>query len=266
MKKVGLITLLAITIAIIVIIYVQENDIKLDFSKVKEISFSQLTSMEDIENLDGKKVKILGYMSPVSPYGYSYMYLTSSPYSTDIFNEGEYTSIAVYTAGQAIAYSNHPVYVTGKLVVEDITDSQEMSYSYRIKDAVIENATADQVSDNIKKYFALADDNILNDLNNLFGQVDMLIYFDEYKEVGYITEEQLTAIDLTQMDTLIQKVQAYNDTTYDTIISVLEQLKPIAENLNTLLDEKKYSEFVNQKEQFEELYYEFYYYIGEFSV
>ena len=266
MKKTGLVLLLVLTIAIIAIIYIQEEEIKFDFTKVTEVSFNDISSMEKIEQLDGKKVKILGYMSPVSPYGYSYIYLTSTPYSTDVFNEDEYTSIAAYTDGKAISYSNHPVYVTGKLVVENITDTQEQSYGYRIVEAQIENATVDQVSDVVKKYIVLANDNILSDLNALFGQVDMLVYFDEYKELEYINEEKLTQIDISKMDSLIQKINNYNESTYDTIVNVLEQLKVLSTDLNKLLEEKKYSEFVNKKEKFEELYYEFYYYIAQFKV
>lgn len=266
-SKLPVILLVGLAVVILVVMYFVENDIEIDFREIKEISFSDITSMEDIEKLAGKKVKLLGYISPLSPYGYPYIYLTDTPYSTDVFVEGKYNSIAVYSKdGVAIGYSNHPVYVTGEIVIEEITDSQDVSYGYRIKDAVIENATIEQVDGMVKKFFMLAQDDVLNDLNELFGQMDMLVYFDEYKADEIIKEEDLNKIDIEKIEALKQKVQAYNDESYNTIISVLDKLNTISTELNSLLEQSKYTEFANQKEAFEQAYYEFYYYVAEFKV
>lgn len=266
-KKIGVIVLVILSICIIAMLYIQENDIEFDFRKVNDISFSQLNSMEDIQKLNGKKVRILGYMSPASPYNSSCTYITDKPYSTEVFQEEKYNTMAVYSKdNKVIDYSNHPVYITGDLVVGEITDEQENSYKYRIQNAQIENAKLDQVEGLVKKYLILAQDNVLNDLNTLFGQVDMFIYFEEYKELEYMKEENLSSIDIERINTLIQVVNNYNDTTYNTIKNVLEELKSIAQDLNKLLEDKEYNKFIEQKEKFEDIYYEFYYYIGEFSV
>lgn len=266
-SKLSVILLVGLTVVILIAMYFVESDIEIDFRDVKEISFSDMSSMEDIENLEGKKVKLLGYISPLSPYGYSYIYLTDTPYSTDVFIEGKYNSIAVYSKdGVAIGYSNHPVFVTGEIVIEEITDSQDMTYSYIIKDAIIENATIDQVDGMVKKFFMLAQDDVLNDLNELFGQIDMFVYLDEYKDDEIIKEEDLRKIEIEKIEGLKQKVEIYNDESYNTLVSVLDKLNAISIELNRLLEESKYVEFANQKEAFEQAYYEFYYYVAEFKV
>lgn len=266
-RKLTIGIIILIPIVILTILLVKESNFEFDFRKVNEISFSQLNNMSDIQDLKGKKVKILGYMSPNSAYGASYIYLSSKPYATDVFKEGTFNSIAVYSKdNKIIEYSNYPVYVTGDLVLGDFKDTQDFSYKYRIENAQIENATLSQVSGLVKKYLILAQDNVLDGLNAIFGQIDMLIYFDEYKELGYIKEEDLSKIDIEGIDTLIQRVEQYNDETYNTIKSVLEQLKTVGTDLNGLIDKKNYDKLVEQKEQFEKVYYEFYYYIAEFGV
>lgn len=264
-RKWIIVLLILIPVIIVMGMLIKDFDIEFNLKEIHDISFRQFNNINDVKQYDGKRVRIMGYVSPMT-YGVSYIYLTSKPYATDIFVEGEYSSIAVYSKdGKIIPHSNYPVYVTGDLVFGDFEDTQGNKYKYRIENAEVVNATLEQVEGLVEKYYILAQDNILNGLNNVLGQMDKMIYYDEYKEMGY-EESFLEAVDIASIDALSQRVEQYNDETYDTVGQVLTNLKTMANELNELLEKKDYDKFVEYKEKFEEIYYNFYYYIREFSV
>ena len=51
-------------------------------TEVTELSFAKANSIEEIEELDGKKVAIIGYMSTLSPINGEFMYLMNMPYQS----------------------------------------------------------------------------------------------------------------------------------------------------------------------------------------
>lgn len=149
------------------------------------LSFSASASIETLKALDGKQVRITGYMATLSPLDGSYIYLMNMPYQSCPFCVPNTTQLAntmaVYApAGEKFEFTDRPVQITGTLKVEDRTDDYGYNYNYYIDGARCETVDLSSVSQEYALYQSLAEDGVIADVNAMFDYLMFVCQWTEY--------------------------------------------------------------------------------------
>jgi len=165
---------------------------------VTEIRFSDAVSLESIEQLNGQKVSIIGYMATMSPISGKYMYLMNMPYQSCPFCLPNTTqlsnTIAVYAPeGKTFEYTDQAIRITGTMALEDMVDEFGYAYNYRITDASYEIVDLSTVSEEYALWQAIATDGIVAELNEMFDYLYFLCQWTEYQ--GSYTNESGAAVE-----------------------------------------------------------------------
>ena len=159
---------------------------------VTEIRFNDAVSLESIEQLNGQKVSIIGYMATMSPISGKYMYLMNMPYQSCPFCLPNTTqlsnTLAVYAPeGKTFEYTDQAIRITGTMAIEDMVDEFGYAYNYRITDASYEIVDLSTVSEEYALWQAIATDGIVAELNEMFDYLYFLCQWTEYQ--GSYTDE-----------------------------------------------------------------------------
>ncbi|SES88084.1 hypothetical protein [Anaerobranca gottschalkii] len=224
-------------------------------SEVVELSFSDTLSFEEIKKLDGKKVSIVGFMSTTSPLDGSYIYLQNMPYQSCPFcvpnTNVLANTIAVYAPkGQSFKFTDLPVKVTGKLIVEDITDQLGYFYNYRIVDADIERANVQSLSREIRIYTELVEKGFVDLFIDILEKVDRAVGHHRYN----IDRGELETIDIERFSEIEEMFIGLNKDDYRDILDVIDQLKNIAEKVNGFIEEENWGELILLSRSLEDIF------------
>ena len=149
----------------------------------KMLSFSQAQSVENIKDMNGQTVSMIGYMSTLSPVSGKFMYLMNLPYQSCPFCIPNTTTlsntIAVYAKNE-FEFTDRAIQVVGTLEVGDWTDEFGYQYSYRIKDATYEILNTEDMSDELKQWQALAASGVVGDIYAMYDYVNFICFWAEY--------------------------------------------------------------------------------------
>ena len=234
-----------------------------------ELKFSDSTDFETIKALDGKSVTITGYMATLSPLSGDYIYLMNLPYQSCPFcvpnSQQLANTMAVYAAkGVKFEFTDRPVKITGNMKIEDYTDEYGYFYNYRIVDAKYETVDLSQVSAEYALYQALAADGVTAEINEMFNYLMFLCSWTDYQGSG--TDESGNAIsyylypgdaqEILAMEApygyaaeeaedyfpgLINRVRAVGGDSLESLVSMIENARSLAEYARGELDSGNYS-------------------------
>ena len=161
------------------------------------LSFSDATSIETINSLNGKTVTIVGYMATLSPISGKYMYLMNMPYQSCPFCVPNTTQLAntmaVYAPdGKTFTFTDQAVRITGKMQTGEYTDEFGYVYNYRIVNAACEEIDLATVSENYKLWQTIASDGIVAEVNAMFDYLHFICCWPTY--TSSYTDEDGTEI------------------------------------------------------------------------
>jgi hypothetical protein len=224
------------------------------------LSFAQTMSVDNIKDLDGKKVQMMGYMSTLSPINGQFMYLMNLPYQSCPFCIPNTTTlsntIAVYAKnGDEFSFTPEAIMIRGTLEVGSWTDEFGYNYDYRIKDATFEVVKADELSEELKTWQALAASGVIADVYNMFDYVYFTCFWAEYTaEFGggadyiypddvpnFLNGQFAECMKEDYFDKLIAKVEEVDKTAFKDLIDSINAAKELRDMGMTELEEKDYT-------------------------
>ena len=205
------------------------------------ISFAKATSVEEMKELDGKKVEIIGYMSTLSPISGAFMYLLNLPYQSCPFCEPNSTTlsntIAVYAPdGKKFEFTDRLIRVTGTLEFGEYTDEYGYNYSYRIKDATYTAVNTSEMGDHLKLWQNLASTDVISEVYAMYDYINFVCFWGTYTASFSSGKDYLYPADL---DIFIfkegsQYYYGYEEGYFDGLIAKIEEVDPNA--FKTLTD------------------------------
>lgn len=224
-----------------------------------QIRFSDLVSLNDLEEYNNKTVTAIGYLSPITSYDGSFGYLMNLPYQTCPYclpSDTKITNTITIFAknGKQIEFTEAAIMVRGTLKLEPYTDAYGYSYNYRIIDATIEEADTSELGEKIVLYNKLAEKEILTKLMDTLYWVDENVYYDEYTANGANYEREI--VDLTNLESVITDLENFEPEEVSILKSVANKLKEIAIDTNKLLEEENYDKILEYKERTLQLFYD----------
>ena len=156
-----------------------------DKGTASPLSFSAANSLEEINALNGKQVTIVGYMATLSPLSGEYMYLMNMPYQSCPFcvpNTSVLSNtMAVYAkSGKSFDFTDRPVRVTGKLMVEDCVDDFGYTYNYRIVDAACEEVDLTHVDDRFVLWQTISQEGLPADVYAMLDYLNFICLWSEW--------------------------------------------------------------------------------------
>lgn len=229
-------------------------------SDIKRIRFKDTVEIKDLRKLDGKKIKIIGFMANSSPLDKSMIYLMNLPYHNCVYcvpNTNKLiNTMAVYPKqGENIEFTEVPIEVVGTLKFENITDETGYSYEYRLVDSEIKPADIKSMDESVKIYTDLVNKGFVTKINKIISEANSIIYYDKQwgslADVEPIPEEYIKEVE--NMFEVVDKAK------YQDIISVVEKLKKLVKNINDILKSKEYYKM----EQLENRDYEIFYKVND---
>lgn len=205
-------------------------------TEVTELSFAKANSIEEMQNLDGKKVAIIGYMSTLSPINGQFMYLMNLPYQSCPFCVPNTTqlsnTLAVYAKdGKAFEFTDLLIRVEGELEFGDFTDEYGYQYSYRIKDAAYKKVDTSELGEKYMLWQQLAQTGVVADVYAMHEYIYFLCFWSQYTaefpDIGrdYLYPEN--ALDFIKIDGM-QYNYGYVDGYFDDMVRRIEEVDPEA--------------------------------------
>ncbi|SHK29015.1 hypothetical protein SAMN02745227_01978 [Anaerobranca californiensis DSM 14826] len=223
--------------------------------EVIELSFADTISFDQIKKLDGKTVRIIGFMSTTSPLDGSYFYLQNMPYQSCPFcvpnTNVLANTIAVYAPkGQKFSFTDLPIKVTGRIKVEDVFDQLGYFYNYRIVDAQIERANPQSLNREIRIYTELVEKGFVDAFIDILEKVDRAVRHHLYS----IDKGELERIELEKFEQLHQMFIGLNIDDYQDIIEVIDKLEDITKKVNRYIEEGNWGELNLLSKSLEEVF------------
>lgn len=205
--------------------------------EIVHLSFRDALSFEEIKQLNGMMVSIVGFMSTTSPLDGSYFYLQNMPYQSCPFcipNTNQLlNTLAVYAPkGQSFSFMDVPVKVTGKIEVGEMTDAMGYRYGYRIVDAKVERAELSGLGREIRIYTELVDRGFVSLFTTAIEDIYITINFDLFD----IEKEEVSKIDLQVIEAIKETFKGLNPEDYTDIINVVDRLEMLAKEANFLIE------------------------------
>ena len=156
------------------------------------LTFADSASINTIQSLNGKKVKLTGYMATLSPLSGEYIYLMNLPYQSCPFcipnTQQLANTMAVYApSGKKFTYTDQPIVITGRMETGNFSDEYGYEYNYRIVDASYQTVDLSSVSEEYALYQNLASDGVTADINAMFDYLMFMCNWTEYQ--GSYTDE-----------------------------------------------------------------------------
>lgn len=212
---------------------------------VVELKFKNTNSDEYVSSLNGKKVKMTGYISTLSPVNGKFAYLMNMPYQSCPYcvpgTSQIYNTIAIYAKENSkIEFTNDPVTVEGTLETGTFTDEFSYEYGVRIANATVKKADVSKLSQNILMYSAISEEGIVDEIYATINGIDQIVYYDYYEYYYQVSPDTLSPFDTGRITTVIGKLKGISTENYKDIISVLESARTIALSANKNLTDKNY--------------------------
>ena len=260
---------------------------------VTEFSFSSSINYDTIKSLNGKKVRIVGYMATLSPISGKYMYLMNMPYQSCPFclpnTQQLSNTMAVYAPkGKTFEFTDQAIRVTGTLETGRFQDEYSYEYNYRIADASYEIVDLSELSDEYALWYSIAGDGIVADINAMFDCIYFLCQWPDY--TGYYVDQNgerqdfffypgdaSNCLDGSGMmdysmyvkdgyyDDVIRRIRAISETELEDLVKIIQNAKSLAEralaDLNAgayTYDEAADKFTLNQQEELYNAFYDVY--------
>lgn len=227
-------------------------------STVHELNFSM--SKEEIEELDGKTVSIIGYMSLVTPID-NLIYITRYPIESHPETaEGTMTLINAFAVNlkeelPEEQYTTQVIKITGKLVCGKFTDDYSYYYTYRIEDATFELATEEEIPENIIPYYTMEKNNYVFHMYDILSCIDFYVNYEEFDENKEFKKDE--TIDFFNYQETRDAVSALEGEDYELYIEIWDGANALIEKINDNITEGKYQENKNLHEETDVLYEKF---------
>lgn len=230
-----------------------------------KIKFSQ--TIEDLKKLDGKKVTITGFMSLLSPLNGSLIYLMNIPYQSCPFCIPNTTTLAntIAVKGENIELTALPVKITGTLVFGKFSDSYGYEYDYRIENAQIEKLSEEEVSEQAKVYYTVAQGGYLDEIAFVIDCITQVGYYEEmgidpktFSSNGDIPFEIYSTAKST-----IEKLNQNGE--YDSFLTLLNKTETVRTNINKDLAANNIDAYKSYASVSDELYELFNAFINEYE-
>ena len=156
-----------------------------DDGSTRLLSFAQAQSVEEMKELDGKEVTIIGYMSTLSPISGAFIYLMNLPYQSCPFcipNTSQLANtMAVYAKSKdGFEFTDRAIRVIGTLEFGSFTDEFGYEYSYRIKDAEYTVVDIDELDPKIRLWQQLASSDVIAEVYKMYEYVNFLCFWPTY--------------------------------------------------------------------------------------
>ena len=244
MKKIIVMLLVLVTVCSCFVACNDNGDVP---EGTKLLSFSQAQSVDNIKELDGQTVSMIGYMSTLSPVSGKFMYLMNLPYQSCPFCIPNTTTlsntIAVY-AKKEFEFTDRAIQVVGTLEVGDWTDEFGYQYSYRIKDATYEILNTEDMSDELKQWQALAASGVVADIYGMYDYVNFICFWAEYTaqfgdSADYLYPDDVAgfmqpnsqygyASDANYVNNLIARVEEVDKTAFADLVANIREAEELA--------------------------------------
>ena len=226
---------------------------------------------EKVKQLEGKEVKMTGYMSLMSPLDGSYIYLMNLPLQSCPFCLPDSTKITNTVAcyakeGSKIDYNSNPVVVTGVIELGNFKDDFGYEYAFKIKDVKIEEADTEKLAENYRIYSAVTEDGLLL---QIYDALNWVTINGTYYDYGYAYEDIIKDLmDNRYVDESIAKLKGISETDYADLIAVCEKIKAYNDAINTCLLNNDIEGLMNNKllEQLDDIWYSFNSWITKYEV
>ena len=236
-------------------------------TEVTELSFAKANSIEEIEELDGKKVAIIGYMSTLSPINGEFMYLMNMPYQSCPFCVPNTTqlsnTLAVYSKdGKAFEFTDLLIRIEGELEFGDFTDEYGYQYSYRIKDATYKKVDTSELGEKYLLWQQLAQTGVVADVYAMHEYIYFLCFWGQYTaefpEIGRDYLYPQNALDYIKtegaqynygyvdgyFDDMVRRIEEVDTEAFATLVNNIRSSEELAKNALSQLEEGKYQEMV----------------------
>ena len=187
---------------------IEETDYtQIKFSGMYETINGTREVSQNLKNLNGKKVKLSGYMAEQSPIDKSFIYLVSQPYVVCPFcTVGDITKLEVMTVlradGGAIEFRNNPVDIYGTLEVEPKKDVFDYTTQFRIIADKVVNLEESNENATVNTYYnQLNEAGMIFDIQTLQMTLDSIVNPDAIL-MYYETNEPAKVIDKIKEDSM----------------------------------------------------------------
>ncbi|MBQ8858606.1 MAG: hypothetical protein IJ012_02315 [Clostridia bacterium] len=171
---------------------------EIDPTDATPLSFKAAASYEELKKLDGKPVKINGYMATSSPVDGSSIFLMNLPYQSCPFcvpNTSQLSNtMKVYAKkGKAFAFTNQAVCIVGRLEVSPtdkvgdlFTDEYGYQFCCRIVDATYTILKSSDLSGNMGAWQRIAESDVITDVYKMYDYLNFLCYWPSYFVNDYV--------------------------------------------------------------------------------
>lgn len=204
----------ALLVGLIAILYVTApgNIVETDYTQIKFSGMYETINgsrevAQNLKNLNGKKVKLSGYMAEQSPIDKSFIYLVSQPYVVCPFcTVGDITKLEVMSVlradGGGIEFRNNPVEIYGTLEVEPKKDVFDYTTQFRIIADKIVNLEESNENATVNAYYnQLNEAGMIFDIQTLQMTLDSIVN-PEAILMYYETNDPVKVIDKIKEDTM----------------------------------------------------------------
>lgn len=223
---------------------------------------SEHVTFSDIKEqhlLNGKRVTITGYMSPLLAPTKNYFYLTQVPYDSELNFPKEEQAIAVYVdvakteKNGVFEYTSTPITVTGTLICGQYIDNNGFEHQQRIINATVKDYTDEKY----QKYIDIASAQVYSDVWMYYNLLETIV-------TEQVSEEEIVEIQESHLeDMLLYLVMTqYGD---DSIVGVIDKELGLIQQVNDRIGKSDY-EFTDLQEEVKGLKEEITSYFEQWSV
>lgn len=224
---------------------------------ITTLKFKNTNSDEAIRALNGKKVSITGYLSTLSPLNGKFAYLMNMPYQSCPFCVPGTTAITntlAIVAGEnkKIEFTDLPVTVVGTLETGSFEDEFGYQYDVRLNNVIVNKADIDKLSEKVKQYNLLAENGVVENIYNSIMTLDFAVFYEYYEM------ETPQKISLDIVNSTKASLVSYNSKgEYNKLVTLMDDLVKLGNNVNSDIDKGDYSRFYDYKNQLQNDFYTF---------
>jgi hypothetical protein len=238
----------------------------IDPNSITSIKFSQ--PIEDLRDLSKCKVEIKGFMSLLSPLDGKLIYLMNLPFQNCPFCLPNSTTLdnTIAVTSSNIEFTTNPVKVVGTLKFGDFTDEYGYEYSYRIENAEITVLDEKEISEQMKIYYTLSQEDYISEVYTVMSYLDEVANHEFYEiEPEYFDE--LGPIPFDNFQTIQNAINNLNtDHSYDDFIELLTLTEETRTKINVSLNNKEYDKYSSYQSDVETLFKMFNDFINKYTL
>lgn len=234
---------LAVLLVILLAVIFSKPKLVADENGIKTIYFKDMVSMDAIKQLDGQKVRVVGFMAQTTPLDGSLTYLMNLPYQNCAFcvpnSDILGNTITVFPKeGKSFTFSDLPMTAVGTIKVEDYTDMNGYSYPFRLVDSELEIADDNVLPDNAIIFKTIVDNGFLIDYSDLLADLDSVT-------ANGITDESLK-IDTAKLEKLYKHLKEFEGTAeVKQIYKVVEKTEKLVNNVNETISSQNADKLIS---------------------